>query len=146
MPQNGEDCESAHTLVRNDLGYARLNADYFGLKNIKPDKLPPAGLGSVFEVPQSPLQIVRKVCGLRPETWGAMSVEETSALFKKKKTPPQQAWRAATAAAAAAAQQSEATAGTKVAAAAAARSRTAAKFTHSATEEGKSMFGYSLGY
>ena len=57
MPQNGEDCESAHTLVRNDLGYARLNADYFGLKNIKPDKLPPAGLGSVFEVPQSSLQI-----------------------------------------------------------------------------------------
>ena len=57
MPQNGEDCESAHTLVRNDLGYARLNADYFGLKNIKPDKLPPAGLGSDFEVPQSSLQI-----------------------------------------------------------------------------------------
>ena len=57
MPQNGEDCESAHTLVRNDLGYARLNADYFGLKNIKPDKLPPVGLGSVFEVPQSSLQI-----------------------------------------------------------------------------------------
>ena len=88
---------------------------------------------------------MRKVCGLRPETKGAMSVEETSALSKKKNTP-QQACRAATAAAAAAAQQSEATAGTKVAAAAAARSRTAAKFTHSATEEGKSMFGYSLGY
>ena len=34
----------------------------------------------------------------------------------------------------------------KVAAAAAARSRTAAMFTHSATEEGKAMFGYSLGY
>ena len=57
MLQNGEDCESAHTLVRNDPGYARLNADYFGLKNIKPDKLPPACLGSVFEVPQSSLQI-----------------------------------------------------------------------------------------
>ena len=67
-------------------------------------------------------------------------------LRKKKETPPQQAWRAATAAAAAAAQQSEATAGTKVAAAAAARSRTAAKFTRSATEESKAMFGYSLGY
>ena len=36
---------------------AALKADYFGLKNIKPDKLPPASLGIVFEVPQSSLQI-----------------------------------------------------------------------------------------
>ena len=63
MPQNGEDCESAHTLVRNDLGYARLNADYFGLKNIKPDKLPPACLGGVFGVPQSSLQIDQACVG-----------------------------------------------------------------------------------
>ena len=211
MPQNGEDCESAHTLVRNDLGYARLNADYFGLKNIKPDKLPPACLGSVFEVPQSSLQIdqacvsrggavransspdIRDSCasrkssdvyGFRPEyhtcvgflilvtlapwthAWPrrhhykcvrfAGSAQRHGELCpwrkrqpylrKKKETPPQQAWRAATAAAAAAARQSEATAGTKVAAAAAAKSRTAAKFTHSAREEGKAMFGYSLGY
>ena len=36
---------------------AALKADYFGLKNIKPDKLPPASLGIVFEVPQLSLQI-----------------------------------------------------------------------------------------
>ena len=69
-----------------------------------------------------------------------------SLIYEKKETPTQQACRAATAEAAAAARQSEATAGTKVAAAGAARSRTAAKFTHSAREEGKAMFGYSLGY
>ena len=204
MPQNGEDCESAHTLVRNDLGYARLNADYFGLKNIKPDKLPPAGLGSVFEVPQSSLQIdqacvsrgravransspdIRDSCasrkssdvyGFRPEyhtcvgflilvtlapwthAWPrrhhykcvrfAGSAQRHKELcpwrkrqpYLRKKNTPQQACRAATATAAAAAQQSEATAGTKVAAAAAARSRTAKRFTHSATEECKAMFG-----
>ena len=57
MLQNGEDSESDHALVRNDLGYARLNADYFGLKSIKPDNRPPASLGCVFGVPQSSLQI-----------------------------------------------------------------------------------------